>query len=91
MKVEEATKKERRRQATNEPTMAKSVTGMLQGTTKALPRVKHKSSRIWDPGRREKYVMFKGVNIRGKHDLVVLVRYGLGGSHRIGLVLLGIA
>ena len=75
VKVEEATKKERRRQATNEPTMAKSVTGMLQGTTKALPRVKHTSNRVWDPGRRKEYVMFKGVNIRVKHGLGFLYLY----------------
>ena len=30
-------------------------------------------------------------SVRIKHDIVLLVRYGLGGSHRVGLVLLGIA
>ena len=39
----------------------------------------------------KEYVMFKGVNVRIKHDIVLLVRYGLGGSYRVGLVLLGIA
>ena len=56
--IEDATKEERWRQATDEPTTAKTVPEMLRGMTKGMPRLKHTISyRVWDPGRSE-YVMF---------------------------------
>lgn len=59
MKVEDATKEERWHQATDEPTVAKSMTGMLRGTKKAMPTVPT-SSRIWNPGSRKEHVVFRG-------------------------------
>ena len=61
VKVEDATKEERWRQATNEPTAVKSVPGMLRRTAKSMPRILTMSSshRIWDSGRTED-VMFRG-------------------------------
>ena len=55
VKVEDATKEECWRQATDEPTTTKTVPEMLRRTAKAMPRIFPMSSshRIWDPGRIE--------------------------------------
>ena len=55
VKDEDATKEERWRQATDEPTTGKMIPEMLQETAKAMPKIMFMSSshRIWDSGRTE--------------------------------------
>ena len=73
----------------------KTVPEMLQGSAKAMPMTSiSSSSRIWDPGKESEYVMFKGVNIRVKHDLVFhrcmckeVTRTGAGMRVRVQVVL----
>ena len=71
VKVEDATKEERCRQATNELTIAKTVPEMLRKMANAMPKIMtiNSSSRIWNPGRNED-VKLRGVNVRNKHDTV---------------------
>jgi hypothetical protein len=79
VKIEDADKKDGRREAMEKPAKAKTVTWMLQGaakamstmkikTAKAVPRVTPTRSkwRIWNPGRSE-VVVLRGVIVRFKH------------------------
>jgi hypothetical protein len=80
VKTEEADKTDDQRQAMEKPTKLKSVTWVLQGTTKAMSTRKTKTAkavprvtptrskwRIWDPGRSEAIVL-RGVIVRNKQD-----------------------
>lgn len=69
IKVEDAMKEDCWRQTMDEPMMLKSVTDMLRGTTKAMPKLTpmNSSNRIWHPGRRKDYILFRGVNVGINH------------------------
>ena len=69
-KTEDADKEDGQREAMEKPAKVMSVTWMLRGAAKALPRMSlaRSSWRIWDPGRGEVHVVLTGVIVRINHE-----------------------